>query len=334
MRLGVYFDLRNPSAWRRPWPDVYAAALAQIAAVERLGADAVWLSEHHMFDDGYLPQPLTFAAAVAARTSTVRIGTAVLVAPLRHPRHIAEEAAVVDLVSNGRLELALGAGYSLPEYAAFDVDGARRYGLTDAAVAEVLRLWRGGEITPPPVQRPPPMWLGYQGPRGARRAGRLGVGLLSLDRASLAPYREGLAEGRHDLGVARMGGLVDVLVAEDPEEARARVLPHYAHQVNSYRRAATAGTGAEPKELTVERLRNGMQSRGKIPGLAVLTPDETVAHIRSAVAGLPVKDVYVWASIAAMPDDLAARHLELWLGPVRSGLAEGEPPPGEGAVDS
>lgn len=321
MRLGVYFDLRNPDAWQRPWPDVYASALEQIEEAERLGADTVWFSEHHLFDDGYLPQPLTFAAAAASRTSHVRIGTAVVVAPLRHPRHIAEEAAVVDLLSNGRLELALGAGYSLAEYAAFEVEAARRYALTDAVVAEVLRLWRDGEVTPPPAQRPPPVWLGYQGPRGARRAGRLGVGLLSLDHSLLTQYREGLAEGGHDPAAARMGGLVDVLVADDPEEARERVLPHYAHQVNSYRRAATAGTGRESKELTVDRLREGMQSRGRIPGLSVLTPEETVERIRSAVDGLPVTDIYVWASIAAMPDDVAARHLELWLGPVRAGLA-------------
>ena len=321
MRLGVYFDLRNPAAWRRPWPDVYRVGLERIAAVEQLGGDAVWFSEHHSFDDGYLPQPLTFAAAAAARTSIVRIGTAVLVAPLRHPRHIAEEAAVVDLLSDGRLELALGAGYSQPEFEAFNVDATRRYDLTDGAVAEVLRLWRSGEVLPGPVQFPPPVWLGYQGPRGARRAGRLGVGLLSLDGQLLTPYSEGLAEGGHDPQIARMAGLVDVLIADDPEQAREQVLPHYAHQVNSYRRAAVAGTGRpEPKEIGIDRLREGMQARGKIPGLAVLTPEEAVAHVRAQIAGLPVTDVYVWASVAGMPDDLVERHLELWLGPVRTGL--------------
>src|SRR3954447_25005765 len=166
MRFGVYFDLRNPAAWGRAWPQVYADALDLAVEAERLGAGGVWLSEHHLFDDGYLSQPLTMAAALAARTSTVRIGTAVLVAPLRHPRHIAEEAAIVDLVSNGRLELALGAGYSVPEFQAFGADPAQRFDVTDATAAEVLRLWSSGEITPPPVQASPPVWLGYQGPKG------------------------------------------------------------------------------------------------------------------------------------------------------------------------
>ena len=321
MRVGIYLDVRNPTPWRRPWPEVYASTLDLVAEAERLGADAVWLSEHHGFDDGYLPQPLTFAAAVAARTTRVRVGTAVLLAPLRHPRHIAEEAAVVDLISGGRLELALGAGYSVPEFEAFGVDPSRRHDLTDAAVAEVLRLWSSGEVTPPPAQTPPPVWAGYQGPRGARRAGRLGVGLLSLNPDLLEPYREGLVEGGHDAAAGRMGGVVDVLVADDPAEALELVLPHYAHQANSYRQAAVAGPGRPvPRELTVDRLRKGIQSRGGIPGLQVLMPSDAVAYVLSRIDGLPVTDVYVWASIAGMPDDLVERHLELWLREVAPAL--------------
>jgi hypothetical protein len=119
-----------------------------------------------------------------------------------------------------------------------------------------------------------------------------------------------------------MGGLVEILLADDPDEARERVLPHYAHQVNSYRRAAIAGTGRpEPKEVTVDRLREGMHSQGAIPGLTVLTVDEAIAHLGAAVADLPVTDVYVWANVAGMPDDIVRRHLELWLGPVRDGVA-------------
>jgi hypothetical protein len=123
-----------------------------------------------------------------------------------------------------------------------------------------------------------------------------------------------------------MGGLVEILVADDPDEARERVLPHYAHQVNSYRRAAVAGTGRPaPKEVSVDRLRESMHARGAIPGLSVLTVDEAIAHVHAAVADLPVTDIYVWANVAGMPDDLVQRHLGLWLGPVRGGLAVTEP---------
>lgn len=312
--VGIYVDLRNPAPWRRAWAAHYERTLQLIAEAEALGAGSVWLSEHHGFDDGYLPQPLTFAAAVAARTREIRIGTAVVLAPLREPRHVAEEAAIVDLVSDGRLELGLGAGYSAPEFDAFDAPFAQRYARTDRMVAEVRDLLDGDGVTPPPVQRPFPLWLGYQGPKGARRAGRLGVGLLRLDRALLDPYVEGLREGGHDPASARVAGVLDLLVADDPDAARERILPHYAHQLNTYRRAAAAGTSRPaPRDVTVEKLRAGVDTRGVMPGLAVVDPQTAIDVIRERVEGLPVHHVYCWASIAGMDDDLVDRHLELLL---------------------
>lgn len=312
MKLGLYFDLRNPAPWARPWPEVYGRALDLVVEAERLGAASVWFSEHHLFADGYLPQPLTFAAAAAARTSRVRIGTAVLVAALRPAALVAEEAAVIDQISGGRLELGIGAGYSVPEYEFYNADITKRYGLTDAAVTEIRRLLDEGIVTPPAAQNPFPIWLGYQGPQGAKRAGRLGVGLLSLDRALLDPYREGLVEGGHDPATARTGGMLDIIVADDPEEAFERILPHYAHQLNSYRAAAVAGSGRDaPKEITVEKLRGGAAQKGQIPGLRVLTPTDAVAAIREATGSSPVEHVYLWASVAGMPDEIVERHVEL-----------------------
>ena len=312
MRLGLYFDLRNPAPWARPWPEVYGRALDLVVEAERLGAASVWFSEHHLFSDGYLPQPLTFAAAAAARTTRVRIGTAVLLAALRPAALVAEEAAVIDQISGGRLELGIGAGYSVPEYELYDADITKRYGLADAAVAEIRRLLDDGIVTPPAAQNPFPIWLGYQGPQGAKRAGRLGVGLLSLNRALLDPYSEGLVEGGHDPATARTGGMLDIIVADDPEAAFERILPHYAHQLNSYRAAAVTGSGRDaPKEITVEKLRSGAAQKGQIPGLRVLTPTDAVNAIREATDGSPVEHVYLWASVAGMPEDLVERHVEL-----------------------
>ena len=312
MKLGLYFDLRNPAPWARPWPEVYGRALDLVVEAEHLGAASVWFSEHHLFTDGYLPQPLTFAAAAAARTSRVRIGTAVLVAALRPAALVAEDAAVIDQLSGGRLELGIGAGYSVPEYELYNADITKRYGLTDSAVADIRRLLDDGIVTPPAAQNPFPLWLGYQGPQGAKRAGRLGVGLLSLDPSLLDPYREGLIEGGHDPEIARTGGMLDIIVADDPEEAFERILPHYAHQLNSYRAAAVAGSGRDaPKEITVEKLRGGAAQKGQIPGLRVLTPTDAVTAIREATEGSPVEHVYLWASVAGMPDDLVEHHVEL-----------------------
>jgi alkanesulfonate monooxygenase SsuD/methylene tetrahydromethanopterin reductase-like flavin-dependent oxidoreductase (luciferase family) len=284
MKLGLFLDLRNPAAWRRSWADHYTRTIERVVEAERLGIDAVWLSEHHLFDDGYLPQPLTLAAALAARTRQIRIGTAVVIAPLRHPLHLAEEAALVDVISAGRLELGLGAGWAEAEFEAFGADHTTRHSATDSMVREVRRLL-DGVVTPPPIQAPVPLWLGYQGPRGAHRAGRLGVGLLSLDRRRLEPYQAGLAEGGWPLASARMGGVVDVLLSDDPERDRARVAAHRAHQAGTY----ASGLGPLP----------------------VLTPAEAARHITERVDGLPVEHVYLWLSIGGMDDELVDRQLEL-----------------------
>jgi alkanesulfonate monooxygenase SsuD/methylene tetrahydromethanopterin reductase-like flavin-dependent oxidoreductase (luciferase family) len=321
VELGLFFDLRNPEPWARPWPEFYARTLDTIADAERMGLDSVWFTEHHLFEDGYLPQPLAFLAAVAARTSRITIGTAVLLAALRPAILVAEEVAVVDQLSGGRLQLGIGAGYSPREFTAYDTDITKRYGLTDAAVREIRHLLDDGIVSPPAAQNPFPIWLGYQGPQGARRAGRLGVGLLSLDRSLLDPYREGLAEGGRDPASARTGGMLDIIVADDPEAALARIAPHYAHQLNTYRQAAVAGSGAPaPREISVEKLLSGRTAPGTIPGLRILTPADAVAAIREATEGAPVEHVYLWSSVAAMPDDLADRHIELLCTEVRPAL--------------
>jgi alkanesulfonate monooxygenase SsuD/methylene tetrahydromethanopterin reductase-like flavin-dependent oxidoreductase (luciferase family) len=320
VRVGLYFDLRNPPAWRRPWRDHYARSLEWMQEAERLGIDSIWLTEHHFFDDGYLPQPLTMAAAVAARTKRVRIGTAVLLAPLRPAVQIAEDAAIVDLVSGGRLELGLGAGYVKPEFEAFGADLATRFDETDARIRDVRRMLDEGVVTPPPLQRPFPLWAGYLGPKGARRAGRLGVGLLSTSRALHEPYREGLAEGGYAPEVARMAGVHSLLAADDPERAFEQVLPHLAHQLNSYRRANATTTGRQPRELTADDLR-GRKGSGPIEALEVLTAEAVAKRIREATAGLPVEEVYLWASIAGMPVELVQRNIELVSTEVRAALA-------------
>jgi alkanesulfonate monooxygenase SsuD/methylene tetrahydromethanopterin reductase-like flavin-dependent oxidoreductase (luciferase family) len=204
MRVGLYLDLRNPPAWHRPWGEFYARVLERIEEAERLGIDSVWLTEHHFFEDGYLPQPMTFAAAIAARTRRMRIGSAIMVAALRPAVDVAEQGAIVDILSNGRLELGLGAGYRIPEFAAFGTDISMRYPLLEQRAAEVRRLWCEGEVMPGPVQDRPPIWIGGRGPRAARIAGRLGEGLLWLGLELLGPYLEALRAAGHAPESARL----------------------------------------------------------------------------------------------------------------------------------
>jgi alkanesulfonate monooxygenase SsuD/methylene tetrahydromethanopterin reductase-like flavin-dependent oxidoreductase (luciferase family) len=309
MNVGIYFDLRNPPAWATDPTRLYGLTLELCEEADAAGCHSIWLSEHHLFDDGYLPQPLTFAAAVAARTKRARIGTAIVIAPLHHPVELAEQAAVVDVMSGGRLDLGLGAGYRVPEFELYGADLAGRYRATDDCALELRRLW--DLVTPRPVQRPLPIWMGYQGPQGARRAGLLGEGLLSASPALWPTYRDALLEARHDpFVVGRMAGGISGWVTDDPEGDWPMVSKHVAAQFDSYRRHMVDGTDQPvPRPVEPEKLRARRASRGPLDRIVYGTPDEVAADIAQATAGAPVETVFFWASIAGMRNEAVARHV-------------------------
>jgi alkanesulfonate monooxygenase SsuD/methylene tetrahydromethanopterin reductase-like flavin-dependent oxidoreductase (luciferase family) len=306
-KIGLFFDVRNPKQWALPSADHHARTLEVIEQAEALGAESVWVTEHHLFDDLYLSQPLTFAAAIAARTKRVRIGTGILLAPLHHSRHVAEQAALVDAISAGRFELGLGAGYVASEFEAFGAEMNGRFGATDRVFAEVRALLAEEPLSRLAVQHPIPMWLGYQGPKNVARAGRLGAGLLTLNRGSYEPYIAALEAAGHGAEAARMGGVVDVIVSRDPEAAWERIRPHYAHMTLTYLQAGMPGA-VLPDGVLDSRLG---PRRGVPTQLSVVTPEEAAAEIRRRTAGLPVEHVYTWATIAGMPADLVDEHVEL-----------------------
>ncbi|MFJ5927750.1 LLM class flavin-dependent oxidoreductase [Kitasatospora sp. NPDC092948] len=311
MDVGLIFDLRNPQEWQRPWADHYAQTLELCEEADRRGIGGLWFTEHHLFEDGYLPQPLTFAAAAAARTRRARIGTSVLLPALRKPAQLAEEAALVDLISGGRLELGMGAGYRVPEYALFDTEFKSRFARTGEHIAEIRRLWEEGAITPGPIQQPVPLWGGFYGPRGARLAGQLGIGLLHINRDKFEHYRAGLEEGGHDPATARVSDLLPIILSNDPDRAWHRVAPYLAHQLNSYQQLSVEGTDRpKPPLIKAEDLRN-RTSDAPWGALRILTPEDAAAQIKEMTAGLPVQHLIFWASIAGMPDDLVAENLTL-----------------------
>jgi alkanesulfonate monooxygenase SsuD/methylene tetrahydromethanopterin reductase-like flavin-dependent oxidoreductase (luciferase family) len=330
VKVGLYFDLRNPPEWRRSWARTYGFALEMCEEAERLGADSVWFSEHHLFTDGYLPQPLTMASAVAARTNRIRIGTAVLIAPVRHAVHIAEEAAIVDAISDGRLELGLGAGYRRPEYELFGADYETRYSTTDATIRQIRELWEEGKVRPQPTQDRMPIWLGYQGPQGARRAGRLGEYLLSLNRGLLSPYIEGLEERGLPPTSARMAGVLNVFTSDDPERDWPTVREHYRYQWETYSQYTLEGTDQIHRDIAVSSVNpEAARSAGLAPGRGNLlygTAEHNAPLIRDHLAGLPVDTVFFWVSLAGMPEALVARHVEAVctsLKPLLTGSAQG-----------
>lgn len=308
MRLGIYVDMRNPAHAERGWASLYGRWLERFEEIDRLGLEAIWLTEHHFFDDGYLPQCWTLAAAIAARTTRVRIGSAVTLLPLHDPLELAEQIALVDIISGGRVEAGFGVGYRKPEYAAFGGDFKRRYRVFGDRVTALRSLW--GEapngtrvISPRPLQQPVPLWGGFNGPMGARLAGRLGMGLQSLDDALLEPYREGLASGGHPVDTARMAGPVEVIVTDDPQRSWNLLGASVVHRWESYHHHMFQGTRAEadpPAAPTSEQIR---------ARVIIGTATEVADALRTRYAGLPVSDVMVWGEYPGMDDASIDEHL-------------------------
>ena len=167
--------------------DLYAEALELAEEAEAAGFDSVWVTEHHFVDDCYMPSLLPVCAAVAARTQRIEIGTGVLLAPLHEPLRVAEDAAVVDLLSNGRFVLGLGQGWREEEFDGLRVPLRERVPRLRELISVCREAWsdrlvasRGVYVTPKPA-RPggPPIWMGAQTERAVRRAARLADGFIA-----------------------------------------------------------------------------------------------------------------------------------------------------------
>jgi alkanesulfonate monooxygenase SsuD/methylene tetrahydromethanopterin reductase-like flavin-dependent oxidoreductase (luciferase family) len=163
--------------------------------------------------------------------------------------------------------------------------------------------------------------MGYQGPKGARRAGLIGEHLLTANGASWPAYRDALAQAGHDPSLARMAGGIQGWVSEDPDADWPMVARHLAYQVDSYRRHMVQGTGAPvPKPVDPDKLR-AREPRTSLDYFTYGTPDQVAARVRSYVRDAPVDTVYFWASIGGMPEEMAVRHVQTICGKLAPMLA-------------
>src|SRR6202167_1076283 len=147
IRFGLWYNFRHPTQWPQSADRLYAETLDQIAWGENHGFDDVWLSEHHFIDDGYLPSILPVAAAIAARTKRIRIASGVLLMPFHNPVRLAEDIAVVDVISGGRLELGVGVGFKHEEFEGFGVPFTERGARTNQLLALIRGSVSGETVT-------------------------------------------------------------------------------------------------------------------------------------------------------------------------------------------
>jgi probable F420-dependent oxidoreductase len=254
----------------------FEETIRECERAEAAGFDSVWLGEHHNSPLLY-PAPLVSLAAIASRTHRLRLGTAVLLLPLYQPLRVAEEAAMVDVISGGRLILGVGVGYAPEEFAAFGIPLEERGSRMDEAIPLLRRLWSEETIThhgrhyhvtnatvaPRPVQRAgPPIWFAGWAPAAIRRAGRLGDAWLGGPSArldELATCVHQYRAAREQIGRDPDGGDVALLryvfVAESLEVAHAMAgAPFIRSFEQTYFRWPHPVVRRPAGELTIERL--------------------------------------------------------------------------------
>jgi len=209
-----------------PWRSDSSGAADPLAAqgerAESLGFASFWLPESHFGARGALPQPLLLLAAIAARTRKLKLGTTSYLLPVRHPLQIAEDVAVLDRLSEGRVILGVGRGFRSDLYAAFAVPVREKRDRFQAALEQMIRAWsgepvafdgEGGEavrLAPLPLQQPhPPLWVAAFGPKAVEQAGRLGLPYLASPIEPLdvlaenhARHRDVLPDGAKAPGLA------------------------------------------------------------------------------------------------------------------------------------
>jgi alkanesulfonate monooxygenase SsuD/methylene tetrahydromethanopterin reductase-like flavin-dependent oxidoreductase (luciferase family) len=309
------FDMRAPD-WAAPAADLYAAAIDMCAWAETRGAILAVLSEHHGADDGHLPTPLILASAIAARTKQLAILLAAVPIPLWDPVRLAEEMAVLDLISKGRVSYVFGVGHRREEYDHFGLDVTRRGRVADEMLAVLGRLVRGEpveyrgrrvRVTPPCGSTAGPLMMIAGGSKAAaRRAAAHGLGFISqTDSPGLREYYESQCRAAgHEPGIFQFpvpGTPTTVFVADDVEQAWQVLGPHLVHD------AVTAASYRphDDSVASITRADNVTALREAAGPYRIFAPVEATDYIRSG-RPLPLHPL-----CAGIPPEVAWHHLEL-----------------------
>jgi alkanesulfonate monooxygenase SsuD/methylene tetrahydromethanopterin reductase-like flavin-dependent oxidoreductase (luciferase family) len=272
MEFGILFT-SHPNHATEPYPhrDVHARVTAEIEAADRLGYDTAWVAEHHFSNQyGIMPDVFAYMGYLAARTSRVRLGTAVVTLPLFEPVRVVENMAFIDILSGGRVTLGLGSGYRPYEFEGFGRDFDARRDVQEEAIALIVELLhkrrarhKGAyfkstiegdyEIFPVSVQQPhPPLFMAAGTDRSMAYAARHGFGLMlstlpSADTLSkqIGFYRNHMNEAPAPLDRNPAFGKIDiarwVYVAESDAQARADTEHGIVTHISHFMSGATAG---------------------------------------------------------------------------------------------
>jgi probable F420-dependent oxidoreductase len=307
----------------------YPEALREVERGEALGFDSIWMEEHHGVRDHYWPSPLVVLAGFATRTSRVLLGTDIAILPLYDPVRAAEDSALVDVISGGRLVFGVAMGYKPDEFALYRTPLEGRGRRFEEALTVIRALWTGDAVThpgphypltnariePKPVQKPhPPLWLGGWGELALRRAARLGDAWIPGPTANLQKLLDGKQRYARELAAAGRPAPTtwpltrDTVIADT--DARAIELAE-RHLLVNYRDEYGGGKwkhpliGAEDR-TPVDRLDALGADRFIVGG-----PERCVAQIRRFVEAFGTDHLIFRLYFPGMPHAHILRELEL-----------------------
>ena len=313
--LAMRFDFRNPAFSGVSMADRYATALDMAEWADRLGGMFVGLSEHHGSADGYLPSPVPLAGAIAARTSNIRINITAFVGPFHHPLRLAEDLAVLDHLSKGRVDAIVTGGYVHSEFEMFGVPLSERPKRMTEIVTTMKQAWTGEpfefqgrtvQVTPAPyTPGGPKLSMGGSSEAAARRAARLADGFMPSEPHFWDFYVDECQKlGKPDPG-PWLGGDTRVLyLASDVERGWEELGPYFLHETNAYGEwQAEAGVEAGFHEVPdVETLRAEERYR-------VLTPEQYAEEL-NAVG--PFGFAFFHPMVGGVPPEKAWECLHLY----------------------
>ncbi len=314
-RVFLKYDFRCAPFSPVTHSDLYACALEQVQWAEKQGVGTVMVCEHHGADDGYCPSPLVTLSAMAAVTQSMRLVTSVIILPFHDPLRLAEDIAVLDIISGGRVELVLAAGYIPSEFDMFDVPLSKRPSLVEESIQAMRQAWSGEvfefrgrsvRVTPKPVQsNGPKIILGGSSAAAAKRAARIADGYMPAVPETFMDYIEESHRLEKTALILRAQGPLFLYVSEDPDKAWAEIAPYAMHETGCYGRWAQEA-GMDNSYYAAADNADALRETGMY---SILTPDQCVEMAKGlgdlgAIALHPL--------MGGMPPELSWPSLQLF----------------------
>ncbi len=318
VNFGLWYDFRNPGPTERSFESLYKESLDQISWAETLGFDSIWLTEHHFCEDGYTPSPLVIAAAIGERTSRMRIGTNLMLLPIADPLRLAEDAATLSILTEGRFDLGVGLGYRQLEFDYFGRKLVNRPSLMEEGIALIRKAWTGEPINfsgkrfqvdnitvRPKPNMAPRLLLGGMADPAISRAARIGDGFLSTGGIGHDIYVDELAKQGKDAskGVICAGNWA--IIADDPEKEADLIGKYALYQTNQY---VSWGAFGPPNETPLFPDAQTALDQGFYE---LWDGELAVKHLTELIKTYPqIKDIHFWAQFPGESVESGSARLE------------------------